>query len=462
MDPKKLLEKLPRFDKDKPFRYLGRRLVQAMAEAATSNMLLGQRSAPGRYLVVRLVDNPGERDQWEQQYAESRTVILRELEREAQVRDIKPRSSLELDVIVLTTEEAQRGEAERALSTALDPADVPAAQARLLEECELIIPRRVRTLLIESDPPEAQAYLDNRPVGVTPCRIEDIPEGSHSVLLSRPGYLPFEDTYRVEPGRAGQKLVYRATLTPEPEMGFLEVRSFPPRTRVTIAGETRDAPARWRLPAGPVEVRVELEDFESQALTVDVRKSTEERPHRLQFRLRYTGPAAEEVVGRLVIYRPGEPVAPPPRESDPVASRISSFFNQADREAGLEEWDLPPPPPPRASEPEVLAERPLRRGIILIGRDDPTSELRPDVRLFDAENSVTRGCHAWLWIYADRSTGADYNTFLVGNNSPAGIRVDGALVMESRRLSEDAVIEVGNFRLRVVKETPSPRVELDF
>jgi hypothetical protein len=34
--------------------------------------------------------------------------------------------------------------------------------------------------------------------------------------------------------------------------------------------------------------------------------------------------------------------------------------------------------------------------------------------------------------------------------------------MESRRLSDDSVIEVGNFRLRVVKETPSPRVELDF
>lgn len=462
MDPKKLLERLPRFDKDKPFRYLGRRLVQAMAEAATSNMLLGQRSAPGRYLVVRLVDSADERDHWEQQYAESRSAILRELEREAQVRDIKPRSSLELDLVVLTAAEAQRGEAERALSTALDPADVPAAQARLLEERELIIPRRVRTLVIESDPPEAQAYLDDRPVGVTPCRIEDIPEGSHTVMLARPGYLPFEETYRVEPGRPGQKLVYRATLAAEPDMGFLEVRTFPPRARVTIGGETRDAPARWRLPTGPVQVRVELEDFEPQELTFEVRKATEERPNRLQLRLRYNGPAENESVGRLVIYRPGEAVPQAPREADPAASRISSFFKQADQDAGLDEWDLPPPPSPRQSEPEVLAERPLRRGVILIGRDDPTSELRPDVRLFDAENSVTRGCHAWLWIYADRSTGADYNTFLVGNNSPAGIRVDGALVMESRRLSDDSVIEVGNFRLRVVKETPSARVELDF
>lgn len=461
MDPKKLFEKLPRFDKDKPFRYLGRRLVQAMAEAATSNMLLGQRSAPGRYLVVRLVGSTDERDHWEQQYAESRAAILRELEREAQVRDIRPRSSLELDLVVLTADEAQRGEAERALSTALDAADVAAAEARLQEERELIIPRRVRTLVIESDPAEAQAYLDDRPVGVTPCRIEDIPEGSHTLMLARPGYLPFEETYRVEAGRAGQKLVYRATLTPEPDMGFLEVRTFPPRAQVTIGGETRDSPARWRLPTGPVTARVELEDFEPQELTFDVRKSSEERPNRVQLRLRYNGPSEGETVGRLIIYRPGESV-PATRDPDPAASRISSFFNQADGAASLDEWDLPPPPAPRAAEPEILAERPVRRGIILIGRDDPTSEVRPDVRLFDAENSVTRGCHAWLWIYADRSTGADYNTFLVGNNSPAGIRVDGSLVMESRRLSDDSVIEVGNFRLRVVKETPSARVELDF
>jgi hypothetical protein len=281
-------------------------------------------------------------------------------------------------------------------------------------------------------------------------------------MLARPGYLPFEETYRIEAGRPGQKLVYRASLTPEPDMGFLEVKTFPPRAQVTIGGETRDSPARWRLPTGPVHVSVALEDFEPQELTFDVRKSSEERPNRLQLRLRYNGPAESETVGRLIIYRPGEPAAPGVREVDPAASRISSFFNQTDTDAGLDEWDLPPPPAPRSAEPEVLAERPVRRGVILIGRDDPSAEVRPDVRLFDAENSVTRGCHAWLWIYADRSTGADYNTFLVGNNSPAGIRVDGSLVMESRRLSDDSVIEIGNFRLRVVKETPSARVELDF
>ncbi|MCC2668605.1 MAG: S-layer-like protein [Armatimonadetes bacterium] len=462
MDPKKLLERIPRFDKDKPFRYLGRRLVQAMAEAATSNMLLGQRSAPGRYLVVRIVETPSERESWEQQYAESRGAIQKELEREAQVREIRLRSALDLELVVLTAAEAARGDAERALTTCLDASEVEASLARLTEERELIVPRRVRTLTIESEPPEAQAYLDDRPVGVTPCRVEDLPEGVHRLVLSRPGFLPYEETYRIEAGRAGEKLVYRATLTPEPEMGFLEVRTFPPRARVTIGDETRDSPAKWRMPAGAVRVRVELDEFEPQETVVDLRRSTETSPTRLQFRLRYAGPAQDEVVGRLVIYRLDDGAAAAPRRAaDPAASRISSFFDEADPVTGLEEWDLPPMPP-AAPQPQLLAERPLRRGIILIGRDDPTSELRPDVRLFDAENSVTRGCHAWLWIYADRSTGAAYNTFLIGNNSPSGIRVDDSLVMESRRLSEESVVEIGNFRLRVFKETPGPRVEVDF
>src|SRR5205814_4985925 len=118
-----------------------------------------------------------------------------------------------------------------------------------------------------------------------------------------------------------------------------------------------------------------------------------------------------------------------------------------------QEWDLPGIQLTAEPEPVVLAELPLRRGVLLIGREDPGGGIQPDLRLFDAENSVSRGCHAWLWVYADTSTGATYNTFLIGNASPAGIRVDGALVMESRRLSEDAEIEIGSFRMRVVKQT---------
>lgn len=474
MDPKKLMERLPRFDKDKPFRYLGRRVVQAMADGATANLVLGQRTAPGRYLVVRVVDGSTEKERWETQWSESRGALVKELEREAAAREIGLRSTLEVELFVLTDREVEAGEAERVLTTVLDGEEVAAALVRLTDEREVILPRRVRTLLLETEPPEAQAYLDHRPVGVTPCRVEDVPDGEHVVTFSRPGFLPLEETYRVEPGRAGQKLKYRGVLRPEPRMGVLEIRTFPPRARVSVrplatveeggppapSGETRESPARWRLPAGAVEVRVELPDFEPQNMVVELPPSGEERPHVVQLRLVYNGLARDEVVGRLVVYKPGS-YAPHRSEGETSASRISAFFQ--DPQAPTPEEGRPESAAGRPEDPpQVLGERPLRRGVLLIGREDPAGGLVPDIRLFDPDNSVTRGCHAWIYIYADRSTGADYNTFLVGNNSPTGIRVDGGLVMETRRLADDSEIEVGNFRMRLLKETPEARVEFGF
>src|SRR5687767_14356250 len=102
LDPKKLLNRLEQMRREKPFRYLGRRVVQAMAEAASANLLIGQRTAPGRYFIVRLVEHEAEKEEWERQFAESRTTVVRELDREAVARDIKLRSSTEIDLVVLT------------------------------------------------------------------------------------------------------------------------------------------------------------------------------------------------------------------------------------------------------------------------------------------------------------------------------------------------------------------------
>src|SRR5581483_1589195 len=116
-----------------PFRYLGRRVVQAMAEAATANMVLGQRTAPGRYLVVRRVEGEGEKERWETQWSESRPAVLKELERDAAAREIGLRSALDVELFVLTDAEAEAGEAERVLATVLDGEDLAAALGRLNE-----------------------------------------------------------------------------------------------------------------------------------------------------------------------------------------------------------------------------------------------------------------------------------------------------------------------------------------
>ena len=110
-------------------------------------------------------------------------------------------------------------------------------------------------------------------------------------------------------------------------------------------------------------------------------------------------------------------------------------------------------------EPEILGERRLFKGVLLIGRDDRQALVHPDVKLFDPANTVSRGCHAWLHIYSDPGTGAEYNTFVIHNHSPSGILVNGRLVMESAALGDSSELKIGIFRMRVVKETPEPRVE---
>src|SRR3712207_2351782 len=101
MDPKKLIALLPRLDQDRPLRYLGRRVVQTIAEAATANLLLGRRTAPGRYLTLRHVESDAERDRWEQEFAESKGTILAEIQRELETREINLRTALDLDLLVV-------------------------------------------------------------------------------------------------------------------------------------------------------------------------------------------------------------------------------------------------------------------------------------------------------------------------------------------------------------------------
>jgi hypothetical protein len=480
MHPRNLLSRLEQLRRERPFRHLGRRLVQAVTEAAGENPFLSRRSAPGRYSVLRLVESPAEREHWEALFAEGRTALLEELKREAAAREILLRGAPDVELLTLLDGPAARAEAERLLGSLAAPEEVARLAGRLHEERELILPRPSRALRVTTTPPGAALYLEDRPAGVTPCTVEDLPAGEHRLALSLPGYLLHEDRLEVSASDPRRVVEYTARLTPEPPMGVLEVTTYPPDARVTINGETRVAPTRFRLPAGPVHVRVELPDYAPLEAELRLPPTTEERPFPWQARLEYAGPDRDVVVGRLQVYAPGaRPTGgiPTPREpSNPVPAshhRIRDFFADPPEAAGTSpapappepawEWDLPSAPAaPAPPEHGLLGERPLARGILLIGREDPGGGLQPDIRLFDAENSVRRGCHAWLWIYADQSTGGTYNTFLVGNNSPAGIRVDGETVMGTRALSGDSLIEVGNFTLRLVKEEPAPRVEFGF
>jgi len=46
--------RMPRLEGTKSLRYLPRRVVQAMADHASANLLIGERTVPGRFVVLRL------------------------------------------------------------------------------------------------------------------------------------------------------------------------------------------------------------------------------------------------------------------------------------------------------------------------------------------------------------------------------------------------------------------------
>jgi hypothetical protein len=444
METRRLIPvRLPRIAAIRPMRYLGRRVIQAMADNAVANFILGERTVPGRFLILRLAPTDDERAAIEQEFSESREAIERQIAREASARQFRLRSPLELQLLVLTDEELSAGDPALARAAAAVGAEPAGLADRLREQTELILCRRTPTVQIETEPPGAAVYLQGRQMDrVTPCTVSDVAVGEHPLKIALPGYLIHESNLVVpDTGERRQRLFIQ--LQPEPPMGLLEVVTFPSRAEVRIGDEVRESPATFRLPAGNHRIEARLPDYSPVVADVCLDAAVLRVTQQIALRLDYAGPDLEEPVGRLIVYQPLSASPPPPEEA---GNAVASFFRHADSE--------------ELDGAAVAGERLLHRGVLLIGRDDAREVIRPDVRLRDPGNTVSRGCHAWLHIYSDPGTGADYNTFVIHNNSSRGVRVDGKLVTESVALSDDSLMEIGVFRIRVLKEATAPRVEL--
>jgi PEGA domain len=500
--------RLPRSEGARSLRFLPRRVIQAMAENATANMILGERAVPSRFLVLRLAGDAEEKAEQESQFADSRDAIEGEVLREARARDFRLRGALELEVRPLLEAELDDPLVAALLRSLVDEEELPATLARLREEKELILARRLHRLQIDSRPRGAAVYVDHRQLDrVTPCRLDDLPGGTHAITLSLPGYLLHEGIVAIDEQTRGAQQQYLVELEPEPPMGVLELMTFPGQATATVAlgarrsalgsdndrslshrepsrgggrseatqgaahstdrperpepeersddVETRETPTRFRLPAGPCRIEITRPDYAPLAFDYELPPGPDERPARVQLKLEYAGDDRDVPVGTLIVYKPDP--TPRPRELRPLdrpEETISTFFRDTAEAGGEVPAGLAPAP-----EPELLGERPLYKGVLVIGRDDRNATVTPDVKLFDPGNTVSRGCHAWLHVYTDPGTGAEYNTFVITNNSPGGILVDGRVVMESVALGDSTEIQIGIFRMRIRKETPAPSVQ---
>lgn len=468
----------------RPLRFLARRIIQAMAEHATANFILGERTVPGRFLVLRLAADEEDRAEQEQQYTEAREAIEKEVLRETRQREFRLRSALDVEVRVLAPVDVESGEAAELLRTLFEEEELAACMARLGADRELILTRRLHALSIDSRPRGAAVYLDDRQLDrTTPCRIDDLPAGTHGISLSLPGYVLHEGQVEIHEEARSARQRYFADLEIEPPMRVVEVLTFPGQAALAIGGEAGESPARFRLPVGRHVLAVAREEYAPERLEFDLAPGPEEPPERIQVRLEYAGEDRDVPVGRLIIYQPDEtprpaarPIQPPwrRRTSEPSGREmrpldrpedtISAFFGEGEPQvagwhsaegSGLGASTVTAALPA----PEVLGERPLYKGVLVIGREDRRSTIVPDVKLFDPGNTVSRGCHAWLHVYTDPGTGAEYNTFVIHNNSPAGILVDGQLVTESLAIGESAEIRIGVFRMEIRKETPTASVQ---
>ncbi|TFU15251.1 PEGA domain-containing protein [Thermus tengchongensis] len=128
---------------------------------------------------------------------------------------------------------------------------------------------RTGTLLLESSPTGAEAYVNGAFRGRTPLRLV-LDEGTYRVELRAPGYEPYQATVRVERGRETR---LSASLRPI-RTGELFLEARPEGAEVYVDGRLAGrAPLRVTLEAGLHEVRVLAPGYAEYRAQVEVRPS---------------------------------------------------------------------------------------------------------------------------------------------------------------------------------------------
>jgi len=56
-------------------------------------------------------------------------------------------------------------------------------------------------LAVQSNPPQAEVYLDQTLIGETPIKTEDIGPGQHQLKITKAGYVPFEKSFTAQKGK---------------------------------------------------------------------------------------------------------------------------------------------------------------------------------------------------------------------------------------------------------------------
>lgn len=145
------------------------------------------------------------------------------------------------------------------------------------------------TTIISSEPTGANVFINGSSVGVTPCSLDNIPEGNATVKILLDGYEEFSETISLV---AGQEHAINANLTPLPSS--LKIVTIPEKARIYINNQYRGESPLEISPfeAGSYRIRAELKGFELMARTINV-KPSENRTE--EFRLKQNSGAISVV-----------------------------------------------------------------------------------------------------------------------------------------------------------------------
>ncbi|MBM4042203.1 MAG: PEGA domain-containing protein [Planctomycetes bacterium] len=130
-----------------------------------------------------------------------------------------------------------------------------------------VLPKSV-ALTLESAPPKATVFVDDKYVGLTPLTVKELVPGHHFVKLTKRDHLPW--TKLVELLYPEEKLEAKLVLKPK---GTLVVTSEPPQADVYVDGEFEGKTPfeKKNMDANPYSVRVEKEQFVPWEAEVEVR-----------------------------------------------------------------------------------------------------------------------------------------------------------------------------------------------
>lgn len=162
-------------------------------------------------------------------------------------------------------------------------------------------------IIIESDPTEADVYIDGRHVGRTPYGPADMTPGQYAVCLRKPAYQEWcsTATVRARVDWHRSPTLARASPGPSPSLptGLLILESIPAGAVVVLNGrEVGKTPIHERVPAGTHYLRLSLAGYQEYVQEkLEVREGSERRLKILLVRV---------TTGRLII------------ESDPPGATV--------------------------------------------------------------------------------------------------------------------------------------------